>query len=571
MKLLLTVLAFCGITCAAAPRNAALDYWQAFATLPPIDEAFEERLREWRTMDLEEPMGAFEVVAGPMAFAHRAAKTAECDWGIDWSDGYATLLPHFGKARTLARVACLRARFYVMNGRTREAIDDFCAAMAVARHSGDAAIIGKLVHISIESDAITGLADHMGSFSPDDLAYLESRLALLPPSPSLKSALQREQLSLLEELDKAQVVDMQEACRWGAQFNGVLDNLDEVKLRRVLEIFTRISDADYAQARQFVILPPSREEAEQLMRQLLDLEAVRSGEQIVKLDGTIGLDPDAPDSGGKKNDVADCKALLQRAVALSELPFPEMLAQADAIDAHIAEAPAMARDVLANIGSVTRRHVGCELRKLMLEAAIAVLCDGKTALERFKDPVTGEPFMLAGEGDSLILASSFNDGRGPVELTIARSTERAPALEIPAYMSKALRDLRQLRAGQDPGADAQARAAYDKFRQDIEKRVDTVLRHLDQNEDDKRDAMIRLLLDGAFDFVEIWEGKIADAIDGDHSAFVASAIVLRAPDIEASIIHHALQKGRSELDGIIGKPAAEELIYLVDERRRGRQ
>ena len=570
MKLLLAILLLTTTALAEVPDNAALLYWQAFATLPPIDDEFDERLRQWRSMEVDEPMGALETVATPMEFVHRAAKTPACDWGIDWSDGYATVLPHLGKSRTLARIACLRGRIYMLTGRHRQAIDDFCAAIAIARHLSNSALIGKLVHISVESDAIQGLGDHLAAFNSDELSYLETRLEALPPAPSLADALRLEMRFAVQELEETQVTDMAEACRLAANFNGVLNDLDEPTLSRVLEIFGRISEVDYALARQFVPLPESRADAEDLMRQLLALEAVRSGDTVIHLDGTIGLDPDAPPAdNGIDDSIAACQDLLQRAVDLAELPLSQMTEQVEALDEDFASAPTIARNLLPNLTPAIRRHAGCELRNSMLRAAIAVLRNDESALGRIPDPVTGEPFSLSREGMKITLASSFNDSRGPVSFTADRSSEVAPPPEIPKYMTDALRDLSKLREGQH-GDNPAARAAYDKFYQDMEKRVDTVLEHLDQREDDTRDAMVRLLVSGALDFVDTWVDKIDDAIAGNHSAFIAASIVLRtpAPVMEASIIHYSLIQGREELEDIIGKSAAEELIFLVDERRR---
>jgi tetratricopeptide (TPR) repeat protein len=571
MKYLLIILAICATSVAETPKNAGLIYWQAFATLPPIDDKLEQELRDWRTLDITNVAANLHEVEMSMAFLHRAAELTGCDWGIDWSDGGGTLLPHLSKARALARIACLRGRIYMANGRVRDAIDDYCAAMALARHTGDAAVLGKLVHVSIESDAIDGLSDHLARLSRDELNYLELRLDLLPPIPSLAAALQLEQGWAAREISEGEAVDMELALSWAARFNGVLDQMTENELAQAVDLFGRVNEAHFLTLRDFVELPETREETHALMKKLLQLQAVRSGSSIVHLDGTIGLDPDAPGKGDGSSDVSvQCKALMQEGIDLAGLPLAEMLAKAPDLDAAVAEAKPLVRDMLANFGSVMRRHAGCEVRIQMLRAAIALLRDEPAALTDFPDPVSGEAFTVTRDIDTLSLASSLNDGRGAVTLTAQSHGSVVPPLPAPQHMKKIYADLQLLRAGHydNPQRDPKARAAFDKFYGDMEKRVDTVLTHLDQNEDDKRDAMLELLMEGAFDFIDTWAAIIDDAIDGDHSAFVAAAIIQRTPNIEVSLIHHTLQDRREDLTEIIGEAAADELIYMVGERRR---
>jgi hypothetical protein len=443
--------------------------------------------------------------------------------------------------------------------------------MALARHTGDSAVIGRLVHVSIESDAIDGLSDHLARFSGEELDYLESRLDRLPPAPSLADGFRLEQDWIAQELEQGAAVDMDVAVAWAARFHGVLDDMSEDELQQAVDLFGRVSETHFATLRSFVDLPDTREETHELMERLLHLEAVRSGDSIINLDGTIGLDPDAPGAGVGSVDVSvKCQAFTKDAIALADRPLGEMLAAAPALDEAIANSQPLVRNMLANFTSVMQRHAGFQVRQQLLRAAVAVLRVGDDALARFPDPVTGASFRLSRDGDKLTFRSSFNDGRGELKLVAQRQGSAVPALPTPGYMKKMHEELKALRSGHfdNPNRDPNNSAAFDKFYGDMEKRGDTVLTHLDQNEADKRDAMLDLLMTGAFDFIDTWEAILAEALEGDSSAFVAAAIIQRTKNIEASLIHHTLQDRREDLEEIIGESSAEELIFLVGERRR---
>src|SRR5438477_4090217 len=89
-----------GATFADAPpdlgANAALKYWQAFATLPKFTDAEQTRLMaEHLTMPLDaqakQTMSRAEYALRMM---HHGARLPRCDWGNGWEeDGVEVLLP----------------------------------------------------------------------------------------------------------------------------------------------------------------------------------------------------------------------------------------------------------------------------------------------------------------------------------------------------------------------------------------------------------------------------------------------------------------------------------------------
>ncbi len=165
--------------------NAALKYWQAFAQLPKFTDAQEHKLNaEFLTMPLD--AHAREIVAKAdyaLRMMHRAAALPRCDWGLGYEEGIELLLPHAQAARTLATLACLRARIRFEDGHIAEAIEDIVDAMTVGRH---VSMDGSLDHRACRttgsnSRAGETLALYLPKLSPEMIKSLKTRLAALPP------------------------------------------------------------------------------------------------------------------------------------------------------------------------------------------------------------------------------------------------------------------------------------------------------------------------------------------------------------------------------------------------------
>jgi hypothetical protein len=164
--------------------NAALKYWQAFATMPRFTDAEQSRLMaEHLTMPLDdkarESVGKAEYALRMM---QHAARLPRCDWGIGWEeDGIEVLLPQMTAARVLSSLACLRARIRFADGRGAEAIDDIVAARTMGRQvSRDGSLIGVLVGYSIDARTQDALALYLPELGRGPIKDLKTRLDALP-------------------------------------------------------------------------------------------------------------------------------------------------------------------------------------------------------------------------------------------------------------------------------------------------------------------------------------------------------------------------------------------------------
>ncbi len=143
--------------------NAAIQYWKAFSLMPTLDKDQEKILENWTTAPLDDAVKKLIADSqNSLMFMHRAAKSPYCDWGLDYNDGMNLLLPHLQKARDLAHLAALRARYEFELGNKQAAMNDAMAMMTMARHVGrDSVMICILVQYVIEGLTIDLVAPYV--------------------------------------------------------------------------------------------------------------------------------------------------------------------------------------------------------------------------------------------------------------------------------------------------------------------------------------------------------------------------------------------------------------------------
>lgn len=166
--------------------NPALRYYQAILLEPDMAQADREFLfnKDWRGAELPkrfgELIGQFDTQFKVVRQAGHA--TVPCDWGIDFSPGPATLLPHLARMKRIGITAKLRALWELQNGREKDARDDLLAALALGRNSSrDGTLIAALVQIAIENIVYSTVAENFYRFSPETLRELETGFESAPP------------------------------------------------------------------------------------------------------------------------------------------------------------------------------------------------------------------------------------------------------------------------------------------------------------------------------------------------------------------------------------------------------
>jgi hypothetical protein len=158
--------------------NPALLYYQAFLLAPdPMSEADRNYLESKKGKEEKLPERFGKIVAGydnQFRLVRQAAHaTVPCDWGLDYSGGLNTMLPHLGRAKAVCRMAQLRAVWALQHGRQDDARDELLAAFVLGRNAAsDSLLISALVQCAIEVIAYDTVAQHFGEFTPETLKQL---------------------------------------------------------------------------------------------------------------------------------------------------------------------------------------------------------------------------------------------------------------------------------------------------------------------------------------------------------------------------------------------------------------
>jgi len=172
-------------------ENAALKYWQAFATMPKLSDAEQNRLAEYPAKPLD--AHSREIVSQAeyaLQMMRRGAALRNCDWGVSYEDGVFLLLPQGSASRLLTSLARLRARMRFEAGQNAEAIEDLVAAITLGRHvSQGGGFIMLLVGYHIEYRVSETLARYLPQLDAKAIKDVKTRLDGLPPFGSQSTAL----------------------------------------------------------------------------------------------------------------------------------------------------------------------------------------------------------------------------------------------------------------------------------------------------------------------------------------------------------------------------------------------
>jgi hypothetical protein len=226
---------------AAAPpdlaANAALKYWQAFASLPRLTGAEEKKLNEECVMmPLDDH--ARELVAKAdyaLKMVHAGAALPRCEWAIGFEEGVSTRLPHAEAARALSALACLRARIRFEEVRDAEAVEDIVDALTLGRHvSQDGYLVSILVRYAIEGRMGETLATHLPHLNAQMVKDLRTRLDSLPPGGSTAAAVRDEEKAGLDWLVRT-IKDAERRVKDGEDQKAVLASLTDGDVLELVE------------------------------------------------------------------------------------------------------------------------------------------------------------------------------------------------------------------------------------------------------------------------------------------------------------------------------------------------
>jgi hypothetical protein len=323
--------------------NAALKYWQAFATLPKFTPAENQIIGEFLTTPLDEPTRKMLTHAEySLQMLHRAAALRRCDWSISYADdGVFARLPHADASRAIAFLACLRSRVRFEAGQNAEAIDDLLAAMTLGRHiTLDRCLVTLLIAYRIDQGTIETLARYMPKLDAKTMTDLKSRMDALPPFGSQGAAL---------------LACEKESMDWFIR--KIKETKDQDSLLAFLS-WIGISEGTG---------PDSGEKARDFLK-----ECGGNAKSMIKF----------------ANELLPCYATTAK---MLELPLDEFEKEFKRESVKQAGNPVY-KMFFPPLAKVREARARADIRRALLSAAIAVQKDGQGALKAHPDPVVGGPF-----------------------------------------------------------------------------------------------------------------------------------------------------------------------------------
>jgi hypothetical protein len=354
--------------------NAALKYWQAFATMPKFTDDEQNRLMsEHLTMPLDaqakEIVGKAEYALRMM---HHGAMLSRCVWGIDWeADGIDVLLPQLGAARVLSSLACLRARMRFEEGRRAEALDDLVAAMRLGRQvSRDGSLIGILVGYSIEARMSEAIALYLPRLDPGTIRELKARLDALPEGGNPAEGLR--------------------GCE-----------------EKTLDWFIRK-----------VKSAKDRESLVALLSPFAAMPGHPEGKAGAPAEGGRAL---LDECGGTASGVLKYAEAARPSYELMAekigLPLPQFEKEFDRETTRQAGNPVF-KIFFPAVSKFRNSQARADVRRALLSAALAVQLNGPEALKTHPDPVAGGPFDYKKLSGGFELRSKFDQDSQPLSLTV---------------------------------------------------------------------------------------------------------------------------------------------------------
>jgi len=193
--------------------NPALLYYQSFIMGAQLSQADHDYLftNQWQGQQLPARFGEL-VSQSDNAFKlvrQAAQATVPCDWGIDWSAGPYTFLPHLARVKATIQMAQLRAIWNLQNGLQAGAGDDLIAAFTLARNgSRDNSLIAVLVQIAGEAIVNSTVAANFGRFSPKTLKELLEGFDAAPPRGTMANAIATTESHCFSDWAEARVSEL---------------------------------------------------------------------------------------------------------------------------------------------------------------------------------------------------------------------------------------------------------------------------------------------------------------------------------------------------------------------------
>jgi hypothetical protein len=185
VSLVLLTLAESGF--AYPPDNAAVLYYRAHLLYQP-DDAMEKMVSDLSKGKIRLDKRITEYVRSQhhvIESVVTAADIPKCDWGYDYSRGFALVLHALSTTRNVAKLVAADARILATQGKYRTSLERCLAMKRMARHVSDRPLITHLVGIAIDALANDCTIDILAQMGRDSqaLKWFANQLVYMDKMP----------------------------------------------------------------------------------------------------------------------------------------------------------------------------------------------------------------------------------------------------------------------------------------------------------------------------------------------------------------------------------------------------
>lgn len=203
---ILMVLVLTSITFAYPPDNAAVLYYRASLNYN-VNDTMKDKLTGLikGNIDIDEEIKAY--VQSNKIWIKQfvdAGEAPQCDWGIDYSQGIATLMPPFAPLRNMANIVLAQAKITAESADYNGALDLCLSVHKAGNHiAGSGLLISYLVGVSLDRMANQCITDILGHIYDNPEILIRFRGQIFDISgkfPSFKTSLNRELSTFAQDI-----------------------------------------------------------------------------------------------------------------------------------------------------------------------------------------------------------------------------------------------------------------------------------------------------------------------------------------------------------------------------------
>ena len=195
---ILMVLVLTSITFAYPPDNAAVLYYRASLAYHINDTMMDKVTKVIKSnADIDDETRKYiEDNKYAIKYYIDAGDAPNCDWGMDYSEGIALLMPHFSSLRNIARILRVQAEIAAESGDYEQALNLCLSLNKAGNHiASGGLLISHLVGISLNAMANQYIADILGHISDNPEILIRVRRQIFDVSgkfPSIKTSVNRD-------------------------------------------------------------------------------------------------------------------------------------------------------------------------------------------------------------------------------------------------------------------------------------------------------------------------------------------------------------------------------------------